>query len=297
MRASNFPAAVASETATVDEIGGKSVLVVGHRVQYDAGRGLWYCDIELSLGRSYFPFVRLALVRYQPHALPDAKISRVVLADFAQVAPRRTVSAERAGGKLQITVRGPAPERGSIDFRTDSPFVELSPAPPPGGGETGRNRIEVAVQSREGQLAGSDLGWQDDASVAPVSGLLDPPGGPVVVPVVHPVVPVSPGPVHAAVAAPAHAAVAAPARAAVAPRPSGIGVVVGPGIDRFDPPIWSGAIALPALGAKEARLVVREYERYYADRTVPAHFGSQAVHQRVVEERLVYVEFFPLPPT
>jgi hypothetical protein len=27
--------------------------------------------------------VRLALVRYQPHALPDAKLSRVVLADFA----------------------------------------------------------------------------------------------------------------------------------------------------------------------------------------------------------------------
>jgi hypothetical protein len=286
MRATNFPAAVASETATVDEIAGKSVFVVGHRVQWDAGRKLWYCDVELSLGRSYFPFVRLALVRYQPHALPSAKISRIVLADFAQVAPRRTVSAERSGAKVQITVRGPAPERGSIDFRVDSPYVELSPVPPLGGGETGRNRIEIALQSRDGELASSDLGWHDDPSVAPVSGLLDPPGGAPAGSAIGGISPAAPAP------SPVHVA-ASPVAGAIHTRlPDG--VIIGPILDRVDPPIWTGAIALPQLGSKEARLVVREYERYYADRTVPAHFGSQNVHQRVVEERLVYAEFFPL---
>lgn len=276
MRASNFPAAVASEAASLDEIAGRSAFVVGHRVQWDPGRKLWYCDIELSLGRSYFPFVRLALVRYQPHALPDAKISRVVLADFAQVAPRRTVSAERTGSKIQVTVRGPAPERGSIDFRVDSPYVELSPAPPPGGGETGRNRIEVALQSRAGDLASSDLGWQDDARMAPVSGLLDPPGG---------AVPPLPVPPPLPVVKPVSAAAAA-----VIQQPGGLGI----DINRIDPAIWSGAVTLPDLAGREARLIVREYERYYADRTVAAQFGGHPVHQRVVEERLVYVECFPL---
>jgi hypothetical protein len=38
---------------------------------------------------TYAPFVRLALVRYQPHALVASKVSRVVLADFAQLTPDR----------------------------------------------------------------------------------------------------------------------------------------------------------------------------------------------------------------
>ena len=47
-------------------------------------------------GPTYVPFVRLALVRYQPHALDDARISRVVLAGFAQLTPDRvaTVTAD-----------------------------------------------------------------------------------------------------------------------------------------------------------------------------------------------------------
>lgn len=240
MRATSFPARVAVETAALDELPGKSAYIVGHRVQWDGQRKLWYCDLELALGESYFPFVRLALVRYQPHALAEAKISRVILADFAQVVPRRTVSMDRTGNVLQLTVRGPAPAHGSIDFRTDSSYVEFSPAPGPGGGETGRNRIEVALQTRDIALAATDLGWQDDATVAPVSGL------------------------------------AAPSAA-------------------LDPPIWSNSLTLPASsGNRELRVVVREYERYYADRTETLVVGGLIRHKRIVEERLVYAETFLL---
>jgi hypothetical protein len=67
---------------------------VGHKVGYDAdhGRKLWYCDIEMNMGSAYFPFVRLALARYQPQSLPDAHLSRVVLADFIQLLPDRSAS-------------------------------------------------------------------------------------------------------------------------------------------------------------------------------------------------------------
>ena len=67
---------------------------VGHQVSYDDahGRRLWYCDIQMDMGEAYFPFVRLALARYQPQSLPNAHLSRVVLADFMQLAPDRAAS-------------------------------------------------------------------------------------------------------------------------------------------------------------------------------------------------------------
>ena len=101
-------------------------------------------------GPRYCPFVRLALVRYQPHALDDARISRVVLAAFAQLTPdraatghRRPASSAHAADRrqrrsAQRTCRpaGPAPER---------------PARP--------THVQVRVQKRP--PAGGELGWQD----------------------------------------------------------------------------------------------------------------------------------------
>ncbi len=60
--------------------------------EYDKERGLWYCDVEIDAGQAYMPFIRLALVRYQPHSLPDAHLSQVVLADLAQLTPERTAT-------------------------------------------------------------------------------------------------------------------------------------------------------------------------------------------------------------
>jgi len=68
------------------------VSVAGHTVAYDNDRQLWYCDIEMESGDAYFPFIRLALARYQPESIVDAHLSRVVLADFAQLLPGRSVS-------------------------------------------------------------------------------------------------------------------------------------------------------------------------------------------------------------
>ena len=91
-KASDFSARVASETLPLLE-NNVNVHVVGHRVQWDDARKLWYCDIELDAGwRTYMPFVRLALARYQPHAIGGMKLSRVTLAEFAQVLPRRAVT-------------------------------------------------------------------------------------------------------------------------------------------------------------------------------------------------------------
>jgi len=69
-----------------------SFSVAGHSVAYDELRQLWYCDIDMDPGGAYFPFVRLALARYQPESVDDAHLSRVILADFIQLMPGRSAS-------------------------------------------------------------------------------------------------------------------------------------------------------------------------------------------------------------
>ncbi|MCY1004461.1 hypothetical protein OV079_02525 [Nannocystis pusilla] len=60
------------------------VTAIAFHVYFSSERGLWFCDIELDPGAAYFPFVRLALARYQQHSLPGRELSRVIQADFAQ---------------------------------------------------------------------------------------------------------------------------------------------------------------------------------------------------------------------
>ena len=78
---------------TLDELGSSSdrtVNVAAHAVGFDAARGLWYCDIDVAATDAYSPFIRLALARYQRQSIANTELSRVVLADFLQLA--RTAS-------------------------------------------------------------------------------------------------------------------------------------------------------------------------------------------------------------
>jgi hypothetical protein len=63
-----------------------------HAVQYDADRRLWFADVEIDAGPTDNAFVRLALARFQPNSLDGCHLSRVVLADFAQLTPDRSAS-------------------------------------------------------------------------------------------------------------------------------------------------------------------------------------------------------------
>ena len=136
--------------------------VAGFAPQFDSSSGLWFADLTINtFATTYAPFVRLALVRYQPHALVAAKISRVVLADFAQLTPDRAamVTADPFHPRtVRVVVSGLAP-------RGPAPTLEVEPAPAPQPPPT---QITVRVQKRDSSLA-SDLAWSDaptgDASV------------------------------------------------------------------------------------------------------------------------------------
>jgi len=163
----NFPDAVAFDRrVTLEErtaMTGRAlglVDVVGFEPQFDEERGLWFADLTVEIfGETYMPFVRLALVRYQPNALLDAKVSRVVLADFAQLTPDRSAMVTcdpHHPRRLNVVVSGVAPTGPSV-------------------GHGRPTQITVRVQERDPQLPG-DLGWRDaSAETATVTVGIDGP--------------------------------------------------------------------------------------------------------------------------
>jgi hypothetical protein len=84
-----FTRAATVENALSIEEDSHLMSVAAHDVGFDDDRQLFYCDVEIDAGSSYFPFVRLALARYQPKSVQGAELSRVLLADFVQFAPDR----------------------------------------------------------------------------------------------------------------------------------------------------------------------------------------------------------------
>ena len=96
------------------------VTICAFDVQPDPSRQLWYCDIEMDPGPAYYPFVRLALARYQVNSIPGAHLSRVVLADYSQLIPERAISVTRDtqnSQQLNVSLAGTmgeaAPLRGT----------------------------------------------------------------------------------------------------------------------------------------------------------------------------------------
>jgi hypothetical protein len=133
------------------------ISVAGFVPQYDDGRKLWFGDLTINLpSETYMPFVRLALVRYQPRALADAKVSRVVLADFAQLTPDRSamVTADPHHPRtVRVVVSGVAP-RGPAAVIQAEPLPEKFSSRP--------TRIRVRVQQHDDAI-NSDLAWNDVA--------------------------------------------------------------------------------------------------------------------------------------
>lgn len=86
------------------------VSVVGFQPEFDGDRGLWRCDLEMDPGRAYFPFVRLALARFQPDSLRgdnDCRLSAVAQAEFMQLTPDRFASMKyESAHRVTLTVSG-----------------------------------------------------------------------------------------------------------------------------------------------------------------------------------------------
>lgn len=96
------------------EAGESRVALVLYEPEFDATSRRWFVDVQLDEKHAYYPFVRLALARYQAYALPGFELSDITLQEFVQLPPAR---------KTQLTVRSAA--QGGL-----SVYVRMSGASP-----------------------------------------------------------------------------------------------------------------------------------------------------------------------
>jgi hypothetical protein len=121
-----------AEGISLAELPGAAADVAAFPVHYDEQRRLWYCDVVMEPGRSYYPFVRLALARFQPHSVQGVHLSTLLLADFAQLAPDRWAVARRDAAnhhRYQVTVTGPAPMKSLAWKGPTRVFLRLEQQP------------------------------------------------------------------------------------------------------------------------------------------------------------------------
>ncbi len=183
-----------------------------------------------------------------------------------------------------------------MKFPLDSEYQDISFIPPFGlSGETGRNRVELVLQTRDPALD-SDLAWSDSkvlaSNVVASSGIgrgnvtRTPPSS-------------RPTPTTLTVRDRLARRVDLSRAVNLSAVGANVTSVVGGAasaniVDLLDPAIWKTPVTLPDTGNKPARVAVREYERYFTDRTVREKRAGSTHLRRVVEERLVYTTFFNL---
>ena len=242
-----------------------------HDVFYDPDRQLWYCDIEVDHGASYYPFIRLALARYQPTSIRGAHLSNVVLADFMTLAADRWLSVTRTNAtSCHVSVYGNrysdssghaeashAPSMSLIDPITRT-ATSLSPA-----SISPTTVVEVWLEHLDA-AEGEDFGWKRVPSSA------------------------RPSTRPAKKAAQGAARAKKRAQSLLARRDYGA-LLKERLVDKVFvvQPIWDGDVTLPAASGPHDRyrLVIGEYEEYIVDDDRP--------YDRVPTKkgrRLVFVE-------
>ena len=140
---------------------GKTVQIAPHAVGYDPDRQLWYCDIVIRPpDQAYYPFVRLALARYQPTSAQGAHLSAIVTTEFQQLSPDRlaivTKSLVGLSTVANVAVYGYAPgDSGSNDAAAAGIFAA---------------RTQVLDAGADPDLEWRDLAGQPTLSAQPPKG-------------------------------------------------------------------------------------------------------------------------------
>ena len=132
-------------------VAGPSVAIAAYNVAVDPEKNLLYCDVDVDAGTSYFPFLRLAVARYQPFAEEKVHLSSVRRAVCVQIVPGRTITAKRiAHNRYHVSVSG----AGYLPMMpTDAPETRTTltwkfPFP----------HMQVGIE-RERRPAGAELSW------------------------------------------------------------------------------------------------------------------------------------------
>jgi hypothetical protein len=240
----------------------------------------WYSDIEIATNGSYYPFVRLALARYQPVSVDGAHLSNVVLADFISLAPDRWLNVQQTGDprERRVAVFGAtysdsaghseAEQSPSMSLELfDGSVVSMVPA-----AVSPSSVVEVWVERLDAEL-GEDFGWtrEPETVIRQEDGVTN--GAR------------SPSKARLSRERAVARELAKSRNFEEIARADLIGHV------HLAPALWNGTITLPAASSPEARyrLVVAEYEEYLVDGLSP--YAQVPVTK---DRRLVFVEHVEL---
>ncbi|MEL7298324.1 MAG: hypothetical protein AAGJ86_11745 [Pseudomonadota bacterium] len=93
--------------------------LVTHAVQFSAEHQLPFVDIVLRSQPAFLPLIRLAVARYQPHAIADCHFSVPSLCDFVPLTPDRTLTLQPDGpARWTLTLTGAGYRAGEHDLPT-----------------------------------------------------------------------------------------------------------------------------------------------------------------------------------
>jgi hypothetical protein len=147
------PAAV----SLVDLPTSPKVWAVPYTPVYDAHRRCWVVDIALDPGTAFWPFVKLAVARYQPESLPGMALSPVVVCDFAQLVPERIATVARPDEhSVRVVVTGPV---GLPRIPDDHGVLVAVPQASPLQILNQTRTVTARLEAFDPQV-GTDLGWQ-----------------------------------------------------------------------------------------------------------------------------------------
>ncbi|WP_282947977.1 hypothetical protein [Cellulomonas endometrii] len=160
------PVAVAASVPLRDVVEHPAVRVLGYRPEYDAASGRWFADVALHETPALWPFVRLAVARYQPDAIDGCTLSPVALTAWAQPLPSRALTVGRPdAAHVQVTLTGvvswlrppeePVPGIPGEQLSADTPTGEAAER---AARLQASRTVRATVQHRP-EGAG-DLGWE-----------------------------------------------------------------------------------------------------------------------------------------
>ena len=160
-----------------DVAGTPAASVFGYRAEFHPTRGEWFVDVALDDAPVIWPFLRLAVARYQPNSIDGASLSPVALTSWVQPLPTRTTTVSRPdAGHVRVTVSGavaflrlPARGHGAVGGAAgglveEIPSDELDGDTPTGvllaaDAVVGATRVVTATLQRLARGA-SDLQWE-----------------------------------------------------------------------------------------------------------------------------------------
>lgn len=164
------PVVSAQPRPLVDVARRPQAALLGYEAEYHPEREQWFVDVAMTPRDQLWPFVRLAVARFQPDSLTDCELSPVVMTDWVQPLPERTATVSRPDAThVHVTVTGAAalyrgadraqPDDG-YEWDRENPMVDIPISPldalllP--------SRVLVATVQERGE---SDIEWVDHAAV------------------------------------------------------------------------------------------------------------------------------------